>query len=154
MRNLLDEDARRFLLARLGRLTPDRPARWGRMTARQMVCHVADPLRIALGELEVPDASNLLTRTVLRWMVLAGVPAPRGKVKTYPEIDQVAGGGTPPQEFEADVDALRDLVARFVARAASGGHLVPSPAFGALSPRAYGRLMYLHLDHHLDQFGV
>ena len=154
MKNLLDEHDRRGLLARLGQLSPHRAARWGRMDVGQMVCHLADPLRIALGDLAVPDASSLVTRTVLRWMVLAGVPAPRGKVKTYPQIDQVDGGGTAPTDLVADVATLRALVDRFVDHAASGGRFVPSPAFGALTPRRYGRLMYLHFDHHLEQFGV
>lgn len=154
MKNLLDEHDRRGLLARLGQLTPHRAARWGRMDVGQMVCHLADPLRIALGELAAADASNLLTRTVLRWMVLAGVPAPRGKVKTFPEIDQVDGSGTAPTDLAADVQTLRTLVDRFVAHAGAGKRFTRSPGFGALSPRQYGRLMYLHVDHHLEQFGV
>ena len=154
MKNLLDGACRQSLLDRLERLSPDAAARWGRMNVGQMVCHLADPMRIALGEMKAADRSSLLRRTVLRWMVLAGVPAPKGKVKTFPEIDQGAGGGTAPTEFASDVQALRDAIDRFVARAAAGGTFAPSPAFGRLSPRAYGRLMAIHLDHHLRQFGA
>ncbi len=152
--NLMDADSRRDLLARLGALRPDSAALWGRMNVGQAVCHLADPFRIALGELDVAPASTIFTRTVLRWMVLAGVPAPKGKVVTYPEIDQVKGAGTSPTDLAGDVNELSALIARFVARGQAGERLVPSPAFGPLSARQYGRLMALHMDHHLRQFGA
>lgn len=66
MKNLLDDACRRELLVRFDRLSPDAGARWGRMNGSQMVCRVADPLRIALEELEVADQSSPLTRTLLR----------------------------------------------------------------------------------------
>jgi hypothetical protein len=154
MKNLLDASCREAVLARLDRLAPDTPALWGRMDVNQMVCHVTDPLRLALGDLPARDVSNPIRRTLLKWAVLGGMPPPKGKIATFPEIDQVAGGGTPPTSLAADVEALRRELARFVDRAASGGALAPSPAFGRLSGRAYGRLQYVHMDHHLRQFGV
>ena len=97
---------------------------------------------------------NLFTRTILKWLVLSGVPAPKGKVETFPELDYAKGGGTPPAELAEDLDALRGSVERFVERASTGEPFVTSPAFGKLSPRSYGRLMYVHMHHHLKQFGV
>ena len=44
--------------------------------------------------------------------------------------------------------------ARSVEHAASGAAFVSNPGFGSLSPKANGRLMYVHADHHLKQFGV
>ena len=154
MKNLLDETGRRDLLARIARLTPESTARWGRLNVGQMLCHLVDPMRIALGDLTASDASNPATRTLLRWMVLAGVPAPKGGIATFAEIDHAKGGGTPPTGFGADAEALRSMIARFVDHAATGKPFVRSPAFGRLSGRAYGRLMYVHMDHHLRQFGV
>jgi hypothetical protein len=154
MRNLLDDGVRQRVLERVAQLTPDGQRRWGTMDVGQMICHIADPLRIALGELPAKDASSVFTRTVLRWLVLAGMPAPKGKVKTFPELDYAKGGGTPPKQLAADVESLHGAIARFLERAASGQSFERSPAFGRLSPRAYGRLMYVHMHHHLKQFGV
>ena len=78
----------------------------------------------------------------------------KGKVETFPELDYAKGGGTPPTNLASDVDTLRDTVARFVAHAADGKAFVRSPAFGRLSGRAYGRLMYVHTSYHLKQFGA
>jgi len=153
MKNLLDERWRDSLLARFDQLEPSSERRWGRMNVEQMICHVSDPIRIALGEMEVADVSNVMTRTVLRWLVLAGMPAPKGKVKTFEEIDQVAGSGTPPTSLDEDRATLKTLIDRLVADAPKG-QLAPSPAFGKLSGRQYGRLFYCHMHHHLNQFGV
>lgn len=154
MKNLLDEAPRQGLLERLGRLSAGSQRTWGRMDVGQMLCHVADPLRIALGDMAAADASNVFTRSLLKWLVLAGMPAPKGKVQTFPELDQVAGGGTPPAGFAEDLSRLRALLDRFVDQAAAGRPFVRSPGFGRLSARSYGRLMYVHMDHHLRQFGV
>lgn len=154
MGNVLQERARTAVRARIARLAPDSPALWGVMDVSQMLRHLADPMRIALGEMDAEDASSLFTRTVLKRLVLLGMPAPKGKVKTFPELDYATGGGTPPEGFERDRELLRDTLERFVAHAAAGKPLAPSPIFGRLSPRAYGRLTYVHMDHHLKQFGV
>ena len=154
MKNMLDEAARTAVLGRIARLTPESQRRWGKMDVGQMVCHLTDPMRIALGEMTAKDAANVFTRSVLRWLVLAGVPAPKGKIETFPELDYTKGGGTQPKTLAADLETFRSALARFVERASSGPAFERSPGFGRLSPRAYGRLMYVHMDHHLKQFGV
>jgi hypothetical protein len=154
VRNLLDERTRGRLLARFKALDEGRPARWGRMTVGQMVCHCADQLRISLGDLPAKDVSTGLTRTVLRWMVLSGFPVPKGKVKTFAEIDQAAGWGTSAQGLALDLQHLETLTERFVEKAAAGGTFAPNPAFGALTSRQWGRLAYVHMAHHLKQFGA
>ena len=154
MKNLFDKRWQDAISARLDTLTPESRAQWGRMNVGQMVCHLTDPMRIALGELEAKDISTIMTRTLLRWAVLGGMPPPKGKVQTFPEIDQVAGGGTKPEALAADIATLKDVIERFRAHALGGKPIVPSPAFGNLSPRAWGRLQYVHMHYHLKQFGA
>ena len=154
MKNVLDERWRTALQARMDKLTPDAQRRWGKMTVGQMVCHVTDPLRIALGEMEAEDISTLMTRSFLRWAVLAGLPPPKGKIATFPELDQAAGGGTPPTDLAADVATYEAILDRFCAHDQQGKRFQRNPAFGALSNRSWGRLTYCHVHHHLKQFGV
>jgi len=154
MKNLLDTACRQEILDRLGRLSPESSRLFGRMDVGQMLCHLADPMRVAFGEIQAVDASNLFTRTFLRWMVLSGAPTPKGKVETFPELDHAKGGGTQPTDFASDLEALRAMISRFVEHASAGKSFAPSPVFGELSGRAYGRLMYVHMCHHLEQFGV
>ena len=70
-------------------------------------------------------------------------------VKTRPEMDQDLGG-TPPDDFGCDRVRLLELTDRFCA--SNPG--LPHPFFGVLTDRERLRWGYLHMDHHLRQFGV
>ena len=58
-----------------------------------------------------------------------------------------------PRDWHADVADLQALVHRFTPRGAAG-RWPEHPAFGTLSERAWGVLVYRHMDHHLKQFGA
>ena len=150
MKSLDRERDRAELLRRMEHLQADTPARWGRMSAAQMVCHLADAFRMALGEQAVTDVSRLRDRTFIKVIALyLPAPWPPG-IQTVREIDQGAGGGTCPGDFAGDVAAVGDLMQRVAGpRAAWPRH----PIFGRMSRRAWLRWGYLHVDHHLRQFG-
>lgn len=146
MSSLLEERDRQAIITRLRRLTPQHERRWGTMHAPQMVCHVSDALRVALGDLPCRRRDSLLTRTLAKWIVIElRFPAPRGKVKTAREMLTSVPG-----KWEADMGACEALIGRMAAEQPRSAH----PAFGPLSPREWCILAYQHLDHHLKQFGV
>ena len=150
-KTLLHPEARAEILRRIEALTPGSERRWGRMTLHQMVCHLSDACRAALGERQLSVIGTLWERTVIRWLAIhANVKWPEG-VRTAPEVDQEFGG-TRPTEFARDVEELRGLIQRFGAPEPrlSGCH----PLFGALSAAEWGVFSYRHADHHLRQFGV
>jgi hypothetical protein len=68
-RTLLHPEARAEILRRIEALTPRSERRWGRMTPHQMVCHLSDACRAALGE-RVPVIGTLWERTVIRWLAI------------------------------------------------------------------------------------
>ena len=142
-----------MLLHRLRQITAESPRRWGKMTPHQMICHLHDSFKSVIGEREVSgDKSNLLTRTVVRWMALyAPLKWPHG-VPTMPENDQEQGG-TPPEDFRRDLDALAVMVER-VPAAERDFQWRRHPLFAEMSERDWMRWGYLHVDHHLRQFGV
>jgi hypothetical protein len=146
MPSLRNPDDRAALVDRIGRLTADSERRWGTMNAQQMVCHVADQMRVALGDVDCRDRSSLMSRTLLKWIVIyLRPPVPKGKIRTVKEMLR-----TPPAELEADRAALIELIDRL----ADATELAPHPVFGRLGPRQWGTLAAIHLDHHLRQFGV
>lgn len=61
MNALFDKDARAPIHRRIDSLGLDRPALWGRMNAHQVVCHLADQLRIALGDIKTESRPGPLT---------------------------------------------------------------------------------------------
>ncbi|HET9250719.1 MAG TPA: DUF1569 domain-containing protein [Candidatus Eisenbacteria bacterium] len=122
------------------------------MSPHQMVCHMIDSTRVALGELKVSRVDTLVNRTLVKWIALrVPVPWPSG-IRTRPEIDQVLGGGTRPAGFAHDVARLEELTNRFAGERDFTGRA--HPIFGAMSREEWHRWGYLHLDHHLRQFGV
>jgi hypothetical protein len=152
VKTLASESDTTELLRRLRSLRADSARRWGRMSPHQMVCHMADSTRVALGELTVSRIDTLVNRTLIKWIALRSpFPWPPG-IDTRPEIDQVLGGGTRPAVFADDVARLEVLTKRFVAERDFTGRA--HPIFGAMSNEDWRRWGYLHLDHHLRQFGV
>jgi hypothetical protein len=145
-----DEDE---LLRRLRCVRPESVPRWGRMTAPQMVCHLGDAFRVVDGWRPVSHATGLLQSTIVKWIALyAPMPWPPG-IPTRPELDQARGAGTPPGDFAADVAELEALVRRFVAAETGVDHW-RHPLFGRMSQADWLRWGYLHVDHHLRQFGA
>jgi|GEM_PF-2692887 len=109
MKTLLDVRARKELVERLTKLRPDAQPIWGRMSAHQMVCHLSDSLRAALGEKHISRSTSLFKRVILKRLALwAPIPWPHG-FKTRPEMDQEQGG-TPPVEFASDLEEFRTLL--------------------------------------------
>ena len=49
---LFSRSARATIHVRIDELSPESLRQWGKMPAPQMVCHVADQLRVALGDIE------------------------------------------------------------------------------------------------------
>jgi len=153
LRSLARPDDEAAVRRRLRALRPDSARRWGTMTAGQMVCHLTDSFRFAMGTKAVRDRTSLFRRTAVKWFALY-VPLrwPPG-LRTTPELDQARGGGTPPAEFAADLAALESLLSTVVA-APRPFQWQRHPIFGEMTDAEWLRWGYLHMDHHLRQFGV
>lgn len=92
MKTLTRDRDRTEILRRLRQLRPDTTARWGRMTAHQMICHLSDAFRMVTGDKEVSHTAGLAQRTIVKWIALyLPVKWPPG-LGTVPEIDQELGG--------------------------------------------------------------
>jgi hypothetical protein len=53
MKSIWQDESRKELNERLRALAWNNPAQWGKFTAPKMVCHLADSLRMAMGDLKV-----------------------------------------------------------------------------------------------------
>lgn len=137
---------RAAIRARLAGVTPTQSRRWGVMNVHQMICHAADPMRMALGEIPAVTQPSLMGRTLLRLVVIhTGMKPPPGRIKGPPEAFT-----TKPGQWDIDMAACHHLIERM----AAAKHLEPHPFFGNLSVDEWGKLMWKHLDHHLRQFGA
>jgi hypothetical protein len=152
MKTLANPVDKQDALIRLSKVQPNSPGRWGRMSAHQMVCHLSDSFLAVMGEKHVSPATGPLQRSVVKWIALyAPMPWPKG-LPTRPEMDQLVGG-TAPSDFEDDRKLLIALIERF---SNSNRDFVwsPHPVFGKMPDPDWFRWGYLHIDHHLRQFGA
>ena len=152
MKTFARDECRDEIVRRLRLMRADSVRRWGTMTPHQMIRHCADACRMACGEVAPGDISTGMTRSVIKWVALyAPMTWPAG-IQTVREFDQRTVG-TPTGDFAADVASLEALLGQIRCRDA-GAPWPRHPIFGRMSQRAWLRWAYLHMDHHLRQFGA
>ena len=146
-KSLSNARVRQEMLARLERLRPESTPLWGRMTAPQMLAHLADWMLMVKGELKPAAKKKALRYPPLKQLVIYWVPFPRG-VPTAPELIS-----RKPSEWAIEQAALREHFQWFE-------NLDPKmtwpahPLFGKMTPNAWCVLAYRHTDHHFRQFGI
>ena len=151
MKTLASAQVKQEVLERLRTLHSESPRAWGKMTAPQMICHLSDAFRMIIAGKPVQMRDNPFTRTVVKWVALqAPLRWPHG-IQGPPEVDQQIGG-TPPRAFASDQIELVSLTEQFSVQTE---HLasIKHPIFGKLTVEEWMRWGYLHMDHHLRQFG-
>lgn len=148
MPSIFETERQRELVTRLGTLTPDTPARWGKFTATKMIAHVNDALRMALADLPTKPKKTPFKNAVMRFLVIRVLPWPKG-APTAPELLARCDSA----EFMEERRAFAELVARVGARK-DANDWPEHPAFGAMSRKDWGLLGYRHADHHFTQFGI
>ena len=150
-RSLADPAVVTDLIARVSRLTPDNPRRWGSMTPPEALCHLADAFHGVLGEREMSDGnSSWFVRTIVKTLAIhTTMPWPQG-VPTRPEIDTHIKG-TQPGVFDHDRAEVVALIRRF---ALPETRCAAHPSFGTMTREEWLLWGFGHVDHHMRQFGV
>ncbi|MEO8193635.1 MAG: DUF1569 domain-containing protein [Gemmatimonadales bacterium] len=146
-KTLWDEASRKELIDRLSRLTPDAKPRWGKMNASQMLAHLGSQMRMTKGDLPTKSKNLPLRYPPLKQLIVYWLPFPRG-APTAPEllVSQI-------DDWDSGVADVRAQIVEF--GTFDRNRAWPEhPAFGQMTPQAWGVLGYRHTDHHFRQFGV
>ena len=146
MKNIWDPNARQEIYHRLALVTPDTPAKWGSMSARQMIAHLVDAIRMATGALPAEQKNLPIRFTPIKQLIIYGPPFPKNS-PTAPELL-----GRQAEDWEAECVELKREIESYAAKPPA--KFPRHPAFGNLSRKAWGALGYKHIDHHLRQFGA
>jgi hypothetical protein len=145
---LHDSAVREELERRVRALRSDARRQWGMMSVDQMLWHVNESFRMALGEAQFqPIKTPPLPKPVMRWLLL-NVPWPKGRAPTYREM--VASKN---YDFAAEQSRCLQFIDRMADRRLDGDWPV-NPTVGRMTGRQWSQLQAKHLDHHLKQFGV
>jgi len=150
VKSLAQPAARHELEARIAALAPTDYRRWGSMTVHQMICHVTEAFRCAMGDKSMTADQRLpLPRPLLKFGALR---VPLRWPHDFPSPPEIAQDkhGKHPVAFELDRAALLAALADFCTR--SPQPLPQHPYFGPMSAQDWKRWGYLHTDHHLRQF--
>ena len=147
MKNLWNAADRAEVQQRARRLAPNAVPAWGKMNAPEMVAHVADQLRMTLGRLHPQRIPGYTHLPGVKQLAIYWAPWPKG-APTIPELRARAPG-----VWGTEIDDLVALVDDFGRRNPAEPWPL-HPMFGTLSPRAWGRLGYRHLNHHFTQFRI
>ncbi len=146
--NLHDRVTRTALMKRVEALRTDNAAQWGKMSVDQMLWHVNEAMRMATGELPVKSKGfGPLKRAVMKFAVY-NVPWPKGKASTARELK-----ATESYDLTAEQRRFPMLLEYVVNKDITGAWPV-HPLIGQISGAEWSRLGYLHIDHHLRQFGA
>jgi Protein of unknown function (DUF1569) len=154
IRSLTNPRDKSALVLRLHTIRHDSPRQWGRMSSHQMICHLSDAFRVALGEKHACFTPHLINQTLIKWIALRSpLQWPKG-FQTPPEVNQDGEACTRPMDFEQDLTQLFALIERFTSTQENSFRFQPHPIFGRLSEWEWFRWGFLHIDHHLRQFGA
>ena len=152
MKTLASAEDKAEIVRRLETIGPASERRWGKMTVAEMICHLSDAFRVAMSEKDAKPVSNVFTRSVMKWFALQAPMAWPHGVSTVPECE-AGRGGTPPAEMVRDLNELGGLLERFSKRP-HAFEFAEHAIFGKMSDEEWLRWGYLHMDHHLRQFGA
>ena len=149
MKNLFEPATTEEVKQRMARLKPDSERQWGKMRPAQALAHCSVGMEVSVG-LKFPSRNligRLIGRRVLKTF-LAGKPFPRNSPtdKSYVVKDE--------RDFSVERQRLLELIDRFAGGGPAGCTNHPHSFFGHLTPQEWAALNYMHLDHHLRQFGV
>ncbi len=148
MKSLASLETLSEIRERLRRVRIDDHARWGEMTAKQMVRHLRCACEMGLGERSVEPRQGFAPVLVKFLALRSGVRWGKNAA-TVPELKRAILEHSR-TEFDVLVGAAIDKMETL----ATGTRFAPShPMFGPMSEKDWKRWGYLHADHHLRQFG-
>jgi Protein of unknown function (DUF1569) len=123
-------------------------ALWGKMTAKQMMRHLACSYEVALGDRAV-GSLNGWPPVLMKWLALRSGLRWTKNFQTMPELKRAIASHSD-DEFDAVVLGVIEKMQTV----ATGTRCAPThPMFGPMTAEDWMRWGYLHADHHLRQFG-
>ncbi|MBN8642264.1 MAG: DUF1569 domain-containing protein [Flavobacteriales bacterium] len=144
--NKIDNDA---FIARINSLSKESQPLWGKMTVEQMLSHCQAPIDLALGDLQM--RSNFIMRLMGKLFKTKILNSGEFKKNSPTAPDFI-------RKDEYDFESTKaELIRKFSTFADLGHQSIKSnkhPFFGEMSYDEWDKLHFMHLDHHLRQFGV
>ncbi len=150
MKSVFDPIDVHQILNRINQLTPETPAKWGKMNVAQMLAHCNVSYEMIYENIH--PKPNPILKFVLKLFV-------KGKVVT--EKPYAHNSPTAPafiisdaKQFEKERTRLINHINKTLENGPAYFEGRESHSFGKLNVTEWNNMLYKHLDHHLSQFGV
>ena len=149
MKNLFEREAVDEVISRIDTLQPATQRLWGKMDVAQMMAHCSGALDMASGRLNPP---RILIGRLLGPLVKPIYTNEKPLSRNSPTDPKLVVSDQ--RDFLREQELLKGKVRQFHEGGEGQCTRHPHPFFGALTPQAWSRGMFKHLDHHLRQFGA
>lgn len=149
MENLFERDTVAEVNARIDKLQPGSQRQWGKMDVAQMMAHCSATMDMASGQLNLP---RLFIGRLIAPFFKSIYTNEKPFSKNGPTDKKLVIADS--RDFLREQEQLKLKVRQFHEGGEAKCTRHPHPFFGALTPQAWARGSYKHLDHHLRQFGV
>jgi hypothetical protein len=149
MKNIFDQSVSNEVIARINTLTPTTPAKWGKMSAPQMLAHCNVTYELVYDNIH--PAPSFFMKFIMKTMVKKTVvnEAPYPKNGRTGDMFIITGD----KDFSAEKTRLINYITKAQQDGAAFFEGKESDGFGKLTAQEWNNLFYKHLDHHLTQFG-
>ena len=138
------------LISRIEKLTPENKPLWGKMDASKMLAHCNVTYEMIYENIHAKP--NAFMVFILKLLVKPGVvnekPYPHN-IRTAPEFLI-----TSDKDFNTEKARLIEYMNRTLTHGENYFEGKESRSFGKLNKTEWNNMLYKHLDHHLNQFGV
>lgn len=151
MKNIFKKEVSQEIINRIESLKPDQKPLWGKMNVAQMLAHLNIQYK-AMYENDKFKKPNFIERFILKTFIKPIVTGDKpfkknGKTASYFIVDS-------DKKFDKEKEKL---IQNIVVTQKNGVDvLLPrdTKSFGKLTPEQWNNMLYKHIDHHLQQFGV
>jgi hypothetical protein len=150
MKSLLNPEDAEGIIKRGKMLQANLLPKWGSMNVTEMLHHcnkATDAILQGKGE----SKKSTLKQKIIRFLFL-NVIRKFPKNANAPERFNIKKRQLKPDEFEVELENYIKLATKFTKH--KEPIIVSHPYFGKLSTKEWGVFTWMHLDHHLRQFGL
>lgn len=148
--NIFTKSVADQVVQRINQLSPDTKGKWGKMSVSQMLAHCNVTYEMIYTDMH--PKPNAFVKIIMKLFI---------KSKVVSETPYKPDGPTAPQfiiKETKDFDAEKKRLVAYIMKTQELGEDSfegkESHAFGVLNKAEWNNMLYKHINHHLNQFGV
>lgn len=138
------------IIQRIEQLNPETPAKWGKMDVAKMLAHCNVTYEMIYENIHPAPTGfmKLILKLLVKKVVVNEKPY-RHNSQTAPEFIVRSD-----KDFQVEKTRLINYINKTLSMGEDFFDGKESRSFGKLTKTEWNNMMYKHLDHHLNQFGV